>query len=94
MPRRRYPTRAVSAPTHTELTNDLTRMLAEHPEDAGRILEQINSTFISSSPTQEDWYWGGLATGDEEDFFWRRLSALRDGLYPGRTRALRAPFHH
>jgi hypothetical protein len=66
--------RASDAPTITELQSDLLRMLAEHPEDAGRILEQINSTFISSSPTQEDWYWGRLATGGEEDFFWRRLS--------------------
>jgi hypothetical protein len=38
------------------------------------IQEQINPTFIASSPTQEDWYWGRMATGDEEDFWWRRLS--------------------
>ena len=48
--------------------------LADHPEAAERILEQVNSTFIASSPTQEDWYWGRLATGGEEDFYWRRLS--------------------
>lgn len=38
------------------------------------IQEQLNPTFIASSPTQEDWYWGRMATGDEEDFWWRRLS--------------------
>jgi hypothetical protein len=37
------------------------------------IQEQINPTYIASSPTQEDWYWGRLATGGEEDYFWRRL---------------------
>jgi hypothetical protein len=39
-----------------------------------RIQEQINPTAIASSPTQEDWYWGRLATGGEEDWLWRRLS--------------------
>lgn len=43
-------------------------------DDASNIQEQINSTYMASSPTQEDWYWGRLATGSEEDFFWRRLS--------------------
>lgn len=38
------------------------------------IQEQLNPTFFSSSPTQEDRYWGSAATGDEEDYFWRRLS--------------------
>ena len=38
------------------------------------IQEQVNPTYISASPTQEDWYWGRMATGDEEDFWWRRLS--------------------
>ncbi len=32
-------------------------------EAGSRIQEQINPTFIASSPTQEDWYWGRLATG-------------------------------
>ena len=36
--------------------------------------EQINPTYLASSPTEEDWYWGHMATGDEEDFYWRRLS--------------------
>lgn len=44
------------------------------PQAAESIQEQINPTYIASSPTQEDWYWGRLATGDEEDFWWRRLS--------------------
>lgn len=48
--------------------------LTEHPDAAQRILEQVNSTYLASSPTQEDWYWGRLATGGEEDYFWRRLS--------------------
>src|SRR5258707_9271189 len=39
-----------------------------------RVQEQLNPTYISSSPTQEDWYWGRMATGEEEDFWWRRLS--------------------
>src|SRR5579872_1181054 len=38
------------------------------------IQEQLNPTFFASSPTQEDWYWGRMATGSEEDFLWRRLS--------------------
>lgn len=28
-------------------------------EDAFSIQEQINSTYMASSPTQEDWYWAG-----------------------------------
>jgi len=48
--------------------------LADHPDSAERILEQVNSTFIASSPTEEDWYWGRLASGSEEDIWWRRLS--------------------
>ncbi|HLL79618.1 MAG TPA: hypothetical protein VKT25_08970, partial [Ktedonobacteraceae bacterium] len=51
---------------------------APSPGDGGevglQIQEQMNPTFIASSPTQEDWYWGRLATGGEEDYFWRRLS--------------------
>jgi hypothetical protein len=43
-------------------------------ESTSHIEEQINPTYIASSPTQEDWYWGRLATGGEEDYFWRRLS--------------------
>jgi hypothetical protein len=43
-------------------------------ESAQQIAEQINPTYIASSPTQEDWYWGRMATGEEEDFYWRRLS--------------------
>src|SRR5712691_1443246 len=46
-------------------------------EDASNIQEQINSTYIASSPTQEDWYWGRLATGGEDDYFGRRLSDNR-----------------
>ncbi len=38
------------------------------------VREQINPTFFTSSPTQEDWYWGKLASGNEEDYLWRRLS--------------------
>src|SRR5579885_3174817 len=41
---------------------------------SGRIQEQINPTYVASSPTQEDWYWGRMATGGEEDYYWRRLS--------------------
>lgn len=37
------------------------------------IQEQMNSTAMSSSGTEEDWYWG-RATGTEEDYYWRRLS--------------------
>jgi hypothetical protein len=51
----------------------LHRFMTEHPEQIDRIQEQINPTYIASSPTQEDWYWGRLATGGEEDYFWRRL---------------------
>ncbi len=48
--------------------------LAEAESSAPHIQEQINPTALSSSPTQEDWYWGRLATGSEEDYYWRRLS--------------------
>lgn len=44
------------------------------PQAGRHIQEQLNPTAFSSSPTQEDWYWGRMATGDEEDFWWRRLS--------------------
>ncbi|HEU5376156.1 MAG TPA: hypothetical protein VFV38_11995 [Ktedonobacteraceae bacterium] len=39
-----------------------------------RIQEQLNPAFIASSPAQEDTYWGRMATGSEEDFWWRSLS--------------------
>ena len=39
-----------------------------------KVQEQIDPTFFASSPTQEDWYWGKLASGNEEDYLWRRLS--------------------
>jgi hypothetical protein len=39
------------------------------------ITEQINPTMLAlSAPTQEDQYWGRLATGSEEDSLWRRIS--------------------
>lgn len=47
---------------------------ARSPQTSQRIQEQLNPTAFSSSPTQEDWYWGRMASGDEEDVFWRRLS--------------------
>ncbi len=49
---------------------------AAPPHDAHgqRMQEQVDPAALSSSPTQEDWYWGRLATGDEEDYYWRRLS--------------------
>ncbi len=37
------------------------------------IQEQIDPTVFATSPTQEDQYWG-LASGSEEDYYWRRLS--------------------
>src|SRR5579871_5402583 len=39
-----------------------------------RLSEQVDQTAFSSSPTQEDWYWGRASLGAEEDYFWRRLS--------------------
>src|SRR5437899_479255 len=40
-----------------------------------RLTEQINPTAMSTSaPTQEDWYWGYLSNGTEDDRLWRRLS--------------------
>src|SRR5579875_1224325 len=44
------------------------------PASSMHIQEQINPTYVASSPTQEDWYWGRYATGGEEDYLWRRLS--------------------
>jgi hypothetical protein len=38
------------------------------------ILEQLNPAFFAGSPTQEDRYWGHVAGGSEEDYYWRRLS--------------------
>ncbi len=63
-----------TSPTHENALAVLRQALESSPEDANRILEQINPTAFSSSPTQEDWYWGRLATGGEEDYYWRRLS--------------------
>ncbi len=40
----------------------------------GRVQEQVNPTAMSSTPTEEDWYWGRPVSGTEEDYFWRRLS--------------------
>jgi hypothetical protein len=42
-------------------------------EAAKRIEELINPTAYASSPTQENWYWGRIASGGEEDYYWRRL---------------------
>ncbi len=39
-----------------------------------RVQEQVNPTTMSSTPTEEDWYWGRPVSGTEEDYFWRRLS--------------------
>ena len=40
-----------------------------------RISEQLNPGMLAtSSPTQEDTYWGRLASGGEEDYYWRRLT--------------------
>ncbi len=39
-----------------------------------RITEQINPTAFSGTPSQEDQLWGRIATGGEEDYYWRRLS--------------------
>ncbi len=46
----------------------------EQPINEQPIQEQIDPTYLASSPTEEDWYWGRVATGNEEDFYWRRLS--------------------
>jgi hypothetical protein len=46
----------------------------KHAREQPRIQEQLNSTFMTSSPIQENWYWGHQASGEEEDFWWRRLS--------------------
>lgn len=43
------------------------------PTEQQHVQEQINPTYIASSPTQEDWLWGKMATGSEEDYLWRRL---------------------
>ncbi len=44
------------------------------PPSATRVQEQVDPTALSSSPTEEDRYWGRTATGTEEDYYWRRLS--------------------
>jgi hypothetical protein len=48
----------------------------DEPGIQQQVREQVNPTFFasSSSPTQEDAYWGKLASGGEEDYLWRRLS--------------------
>ncbi len=43
-------------------------------EKRQRLEEQVNFPYFTSSPTQEDQYWGHLASGSEEDYRWRRLS--------------------
>ncbi len=63
-----------TSPTHENAISVLRSSLTEDPDTTMRIWEQINPTAFSSSPTQEDWYWGRLATGGEEDYYWRRLS--------------------
>jgi hypothetical protein len=63
-----------NAATYEAAQEALRQSIQDDPSTAQRILEQINPTAISSSPTQEDWYWGRLATGDEEDYYWRRLN--------------------
>lgn len=49
---------------------------SQHANPASHnITEQINPTMMAiSAPTQEDQWWGRLATGTEEDIAWRRLS--------------------
>ncbi len=44
------------------------------PRTDSHVLEQLNPAFFASSPTQEDRYWGHVASGSEEDYYWRRLS--------------------
>lgn len=48
----------------------------QQADNTQKIQEQINYTYMSSSPTQEDWYWGRYVSGSEEDYFWRRISDL------------------
>jgi hypothetical protein len=43
-------------------------------EGTPQITEQLNPTYLSSSPTQEDWYWSRYINGTEEDLWYRRLS--------------------
>ncbi len=45
-----------------------------HLPSQQRVQEQVDPTAFSASPTQEDQYWSSLATGGEEDYYWRRLS--------------------
>src|SRR5579859_8018041 len=46
--------------------------LTENPQS---LVEQVDPTFMSSSPTQEDWYWN-RANGTDEDYEWRRLTDI------------------
>jgi hypothetical protein len=43
---------------------------------AEQITEQINPTFFSSTPTQEDYYWSKTTNGAEEDYYFRRLTDI------------------
>ncbi|GAC1392730.1 MAG: hypothetical protein NVSMB38_17300 [Ktedonobacteraceae bacterium] len=47
---------------------------SSQPTPAQQIQVQVDPTAFSASPTQEDQCWGHLATGGEEDYYWRRLS--------------------
>ncbi len=49
--------------------------LGERASDAPAVQEQISIAAMGTSAlTQEDWYWGPLPRGTEEDALWRRLS--------------------
>jgi hypothetical protein len=47
---------------------------AQPSQSGQRVQEQINPTYSSSAPTQEDRYWSRYVNGAEEDYLWRRLS--------------------
>src|SRR5438552_3659193 len=55
----------------------ITEATSSHEGDAEavRIAEQVNPTMMATSaPTQEDYWWGRISTGSEEDWLFRRLS--------------------
>jgi hypothetical protein len=58
-----------------EYSSKRTSRSHEISEEAQRVTEQINPTYLASSPTQEDAWWSSYyVNGTDEDRLWRRLA--------------------
>ncbi len=64
----------IFSPGHAQHMASQAPQFEQSSQSSPHVQEQLNPTFFSSSPTQEDWYWSKATNGLEEDRWFRRLS--------------------